>query len=61
LELNPIIARRTLLNDLGIDTGQLDEDDISQCLLSVIRDSYSPNVGGVVEDNVFVVLGITFG
>lgn len=50
----------TLLRHLSVLSWQLDEDDISQSLLGVVGDANGTDVGSVIEDNVFVVLGVAF-
>jgi len=53
--------RLTFGSDLSVNSGQFNKDDVSESLLSVVSDPDSTDVGSIVEDNVFVILGVSLG
>ena len=52
---------RTSLRDLRPNSRQLDEDNVSEARLRVVRDGNSAESGAVIEHHSFMVLRVFFG
>lgn len=59
--VNDIKRERTALLDLRALLRQLNEDDVSQARLCVVRDCHRPDIRLVIKDDGFVVTCVLFG